>query len=41
MNAHVSYQVDPVVRTKLDFHLDQAPRFGLVAIHFVPVCLMH
>ena len=27
MNAHVSYQVEPVVRTKLDFHLDQAPRF--------------
>ena len=27
MNAHVSYQVDPVVRTKLDFHLEQAPRF--------------
>ena len=27
MNAQVSYQVDPIVRTKLDFHLDQAPRF--------------
>ena len=27
MNAHVSYQVDPIVRTKLDFHLNEAPRF--------------
>ncbi|OTG80024.1 metal-dependent hydrolase [Acinetobacter sp. ANC 4648] len=27
MNALVKYQVDPVVRTKLDFKLDQVPRF--------------
>lgn len=27
MNALVKYQVDPVVRTNLDFKLDQAPRF--------------
>ncbi len=27
MNAHVSYQVDPVVRKDLDFHLNEAPRF--------------
>ena len=27
MNAHVQYQVDPVVRTKLDFKLEDVPRF--------------
>ena len=27
MNALVKYQVDPVVRTKLDFKLDEVPRF--------------
>lgn len=27
MNAHVSYQVEPVVRKDLDFHLNEAPRF--------------
>ena len=27
MNAHVSYQADPIVRTNLDFHLNEAPRF--------------
>ncbi|ENV75181.1 metal-dependent hydrolase [Acinetobacter ursingii] len=27
MNAHVQYQVDPVVRSKLDFKLEDVPRF--------------
>ncbi|ECE6726494.1 metal-dependent hydrolase, partial [Salmonella enterica subsp. enterica] len=27
MNAHVQYQVDPVVRSKLDFKLEDIPRF--------------
>lgn len=27
MNAHVQYQVDPVVRTQLDFKLEEIPRF--------------
>ncbi|WP_130803307.1 metal-dependent hydrolase [Acinetobacter ihumii] len=27
MNAHVQYQVDPVVRSKLDFKLEEVPRF--------------
>ena len=27
MNAYAAYQVAPVVRTNLDFHLNQAPRF--------------
>ena len=34
MNAHVSYQVEPVVRKDLDFHLNEAPRFGLTMILF-------
>ncbi|MGE8531266.1 MAG: metal-dependent hydrolase, partial [Acinetobacter guillouiae] len=27
MNALVTYQVDPVVRTKLNFKLEEVPRF--------------
>ena len=27
MNAQVSYQPNPIVRTKLDFRLDEVPRF--------------
>ncbi len=36
MNAHVQYQVDPVVRMHLDFKLEDVPRFWFVAILFEP-----
>ncbi len=40
MNAIVQYQVEPVVRTKLDFKLNEAPRFWFGGHPFRTGCLM-
>lgn len=41
MNAHVQYQVDPVVRSKLDFKLEDVPRFWFAGDPFRTRVLMH